>query len=66
MDHGHVDALGTLGVSIHLVGGQNHVEILAVLLFLLSAYGFGFPLGVIPASGYTGDLAEFLYGRRIK
>ena len=50
MEQRHVDALCTLGVAVHLVCGQDLVEVLPVLFLLLLADQGRLELGVIPAS----------------
>lgn len=59
MEESHVDTLCTLGVAVHLVCGQDLVEVLPILFLLLLADRGRLEPGVIPASGHAGDRAEF-------
>ena len=61
MEESHVDTLCTLGVAVHLVCGQDLVEVLPILFLLLLADRGRLEPGVIPASGHAGDRAEFFY-----
>ena len=57
MEQCHVNALRTFGEAVHLIGGQNKVKVLTILLLLQFPDRSCFQPGVVTAAGYPCDLA---------